>query len=58
MRQSFTNSLGLISPTTATTTIAASTDSGTWCSSGVSSNRPASTTTTDATVAQPVRAPA
>ena len=42
----------------ATSTMAASTARGTWCSSGVSTSRATSTTTTENTVAQPVRAPA
>jgi hypothetical protein len=58
MRHRRTNSRGRISPTTATTTMAASTACGTWRSVGVNSSSASSTTATEKTVAQPVCAPA
>ena len=60
-RESFhrcTKARGLIRPMTATSTMAASTASGTWCSTGTNSSSVSSTTATENTVAQPVLAPA
>src|SRR5574343_1370554 len=53
-----TKAWGLSTPSTAASTMADSTDCGTWASTGVSTSSASRITTTEMTVAQPVCAPA